>query len=606
MGTLGYMSPEQVRGEQADAPSDIFSLGCVLYEMVSGERPFTRTTTAETIAAILKDKPASLVTNGRANPVRLEPLIRTCLEKSPSARLHSAGELAQRLKVISDGREVQKVTLPTYLRWRLAAMIGATVVILLLGLMAWRNSASKREQAIDSLAVLPLFNASSDQETEYLCDGITESIISSLSQIPSLRILSRSTVFNYKNKVIDPQELGNKLKVSAVLTGKLTQRGDTLFIGTELVKVADGSQIWGKQFQQKSADVLTLQVEVSNQISEQLRLPLTQEEKKRVIKQYTENPEAYKLYLKGRVHSLNSWTAQGFQQGINYLNQAIVLDPTYALAYAGLAATYYEASGVWLQPNDAMRKAKFAATKALQQDETLAEAHTALGQVAAQYEWNWAEAEKHYKRALELNANFAPAHLYYGHYLAHQGRLSEGIEEMKAAQRLDPLTSFTSLTLASYYYVARQTDEAISRLRNIIQTDPNFYLAHSYLGLAYQQKGMIEEAISEFNEAKRIDPEQPFTYGYLGHVYAVSGKTDQARKMLDEMQQRSKRTYVDSFAIAIIYIGLGEKDHAFAWLDKACEARSESLLYYKDAPILDSLRSDKRFIALLQRMNLTP
>jgi len=607
MGTIGYMSPEQVRGEEADAPSDIFSLGCVLYEMVRGQRPFAHATAADTIAAILKEEPPALASTGRGIPVGLDRVIRACLEKFPSARQLSARELAQELKAISDGRKIKDaIPARTANYKRLATLLGAAIVVFSLGLLAWGKFAGKREQAVNSLAVLPLSNASNDQETEYLCDGITESIINSLSQIPALQVMSRSTVFNYKNKTIDPQEVGNKLNVSAVLTGRLTQRGDTLFIGTELVKVADGSQIWGKQFQQKLADVLTLQVEMSNQISEQLRLTLTQEDKNRVTKQYTENTEAYKLYLKGRVHSLNSWRAQGFQQGISYLNQAIVLDPTYALAHAGLAATYYEASGVWLQPNDAMRKAKFAATRALQLDETLAEAHTALGQVAAQYEWDWAGAEKHYLRALELNPNFAPAHMYYGHYLAHRGRLAEGIEEMQAAQRLDPLTSFTSMTLASYYYVAQQTDEAISRLRRIIQTDPNYYMAHSYLGLCYEQKQMFEEAIGEFNEAKRIDPEQPFTYGYLGHIYAVSGKLDRARKLLDELMQRSRRTYVDPFAVAIIYIGLGQKDEAFVWLDKACEARSESLLYYKDAPILAPLRSDKRFIALLRRMNLAP
>jgi serine/threonine-protein kinase len=605
MGTVGYMSPEQVAGETVDAPSDIFSFGCVLYEMVSGQRPFARETVRETIAAILRDEPPPLAESGKKIPEGLERVIRHCLEKRPRDRFQSARDLAFDLRSIMSGRAISAPVLAQR-RMHPAIWIGAVLAIVMLGLGVWLYLGSKSEQMIDSLAVLPLANASGNAEAEYLSDGITETLINSLSQLPRLRVMARSTVFSYKGKEVDPRQAGRELNVRAVLTGRVTQRHDTLTIGTELVNVADGIQLWGEQYNRKLADILSVQTEIAWHISRKLRPSLSGEEQKRLTKSYTENTDAYQLYLKGRYYSQNLWTADGFKKGIFHINQAIALDPTYALAHAGLAATYYDASGVFLNPSEAMPEAKAAAMNALNLDETLAEAHTALAQVKAQYEWDWAEAEKHYRRAIELNPNFAPAHLYYGSYLAHQKRLEEGIEEMKQAQRLDPLTSFTNMILAFYYYVARQHDEAISRCRKIIATDPNFFPTHSLLGMAYEQKGMFTEAINEFNEAKRLDPGQPFTLGYLGHAYAMLGKRSEAQAMLDEMKQRANRTYVDPFSVAIIYVGLGEKDEAFAWLEKAFMARSESLLFYKDAPIIDGLRSDPRFADLLRRMNLPP
>jgi eukaryotic-like serine/threonine-protein kinase len=608
MGTLGYMSPEQVRGESADAPSDIFSFGCVLYEMISGHRPFTRSTTAELIAAILKEEPPALAQEVKAVPEAVDLIIKRCLEKRPIERFQSARDLTFDMKAaLSNDGATRLTRAQAPHRLRLAVWIGIAAASVLLAVVGGIYLLWWRGQAIDSLAVLPLVNASGAADVEYLSDGITESIINSLSQLPQLkRVIARSTVASYKNKEVDPRKVGKELDVLAVLTGNMIQRGDDLIISSELVNVADGSRLWGGQYNRKLANVIEVQAEIAKQIAEELRLSMTGEERQRLAKHHTENSEAYRLYLKGRYNSLNSWNADGFKKGIDYLNQALNLDPTYALAHAGLAATYYDASGVWLHPNEAMPKARAAATNALWLDETICEAHTALAQVQAQYEWDWMEAERHYKRALELNPNFAPAHLYHGIYLAHRGRLGEGIEEIKKAQRLDPLTPLPSLFLGFYHYIARRNDEAISQYRKILGTDPNFYLTHSVLGLAYEQKGMFAEAIAEFKEARRLDPEQPFTLGYLGHAYATLGKRDEARVILDEMKRRSDRTYVDPFSVAIIYVGLGEKDEAFVWLDKAYDARSESLLYYKDAPILDPLRADLRFTDLLRRMKLAP
>jgi len=421
--------------------------------------------------------------------------------------------------------------------------------------------------------------------------------------VPKLRVMARSTVFSYKGTAADLLEVGRKLKVRAVLTGQVRQQGDVLRVDTELVRVADGSQLWGEQSTWPLANVITLQADMVKQIVQKLRLRLTGEQQQRLTKSYTENTEAYNLYLRGRYYSLNLWTGDGFKKGLDYLNRAIMSDPTYALAYGGLAATYYEASGVYYDPREAMPKAKAAALKALELDEELAEAHTALGQVLALYEWNWKEAEKHFQRALELNPNYALAHLYYGQNLVEQGRL-EGIEEMKRAGQLDPLTPSTTVLLPLIYYDARRYDEANSQLRQIIEAYPKFVLAHSFLATCYEQQGKFVEAIAELDEARRLDPEQPFTLGYLGHAYAISGKRSEARQMIEEMKRRAERIYVDPFAVAIVYAGLDEKDEAFTWLERAYDAHSESLLHYKNSALLDGLRSDPRFTNLFRRMGL--
>ena len=605
MGSIRYMSPEQVLGHDVDQRTDIFSLGLVFYEMMTGRHAFDGATTTETMDRILHSEPEPIARFRTGAPPGLDRIIRKCIEKDRGKRYRSARELYTDLMQLREGRPLafglrmdrRQFLFTAPLRWMAAVLVLVTVLLASLYLVRGRSD------PIDSLAVLPLANASGDANVEYLVDGITENLINSLSQLPKLRVMARSTVFSYKGKAADPQEVGRKLKVRAVLIGQVTQQGDTLRIGAELVSVADGSQLWAEQSTWRLADIITLQAEMVKQISEKLRLRLTGEQQQRLTKSYTEHMEAYQLYLRGRYYSLNWWTADGFKKGLDYLNRAITLDPTYALAYAGLAATYYDASGVYYDPQEAMPKAKAAAVKALELDEELAEAHTALAQVMARYEWNWKEAEKHYQRALALNSNYALTHLYYGLFLIDQGR-PEGIEELRQAERLDPLTPSTNMLLPFYYYTARQYDEAISQFRQIIEMSPNFNLTHSFLGLAYEQQGKIVEAIAEFNQARRLDPEQPFTLGYLGHAYATLGKRSEAQEMIEEMKRRAQRMYVDPFAVAIVYAGLDEKDEAFMWLERAYDAHSESLLLYKNAPLLDGLRSDPRFTNLFRRMGL--
>ena len=608
LGTIGYMSPEQVRGEEVEAPSDLFAFGCVLYEMLAGARPFARPTTAETLAAILNEEPPELSASDRKVPAELAHIISHCLEKRPERRFQSAHDLAFALKSLLSGREVVLFTRRrAWPQRRFVTWSSVAGLVVLLALAVWFYLSGARAQTIDSLAVLPLVN-SGDADAEYLSDGLTESLITSLSQLPQLRVIARSTVFNYKGQPLDPQAVGRKLNVRAVLTGRVTQRGESLSIVAELVRVMDGTQLWGKQFpQRKLADVLAVQTEIAEQISEQLRFTLTGEQRLRVTKPPTENPEAFLLYTRGRWCSANLWTAEGFQKGIAYLNQAIALDPAYALAHAGLASTYYDASSVWLEPKEAMSKAKAEALNALKLDENLAEAHTALALVQSLYEFDWSEAGRHHRRALELNPNFAQAHLYYGVYLVHQGQLAAGLDELHRAQHLDPLTPFTSVMLGFYNYIGRRYDDALVQLQQTRELKPDFYLTHSTLGLVYEQQGKLAEALSEFNEARRCDPAQPFTLGHLGHAYALAGQRGEALQMLAEMRRiAAQGTYVDPVAVAFIYAGLGDKDGAFAEFEQAYQARDENLIHYKDAPLFDGLRADSRFKDLLRRMNLAP
>ena len=460
--------------------------------------------------------------------------------------------------------------------------------------------------------ILSIFDFGTEQGVSYAVtellesDGITEAIINSLSQLPQLkRVIARSTMASYKGKEVDPRKVGQELNVRAVVTGRMTQRGDDLIIGAELVNAADGARLWGGQYSRKVAEVMEVQAEIARQISEKLRLNLTGEQQKRVTKHHTENSEAYQLYLKGRYHA-NRLSTDGLKKGIEYLNQAIAADPAYALAYAGLGDTYLDASGIYLPSGEAMLKARAAAQQALKRDESLAEAHTVLAYVKATYDWDWAGAEKEYRRTMELNPNYARAYHAYSVSLMEQGRADESIAALERARELDPLSLAVGSNLGYFYNLARRYDQAITLLRQILDQDPSLAVAHYTLGFAYQGKGMLTEAIAEFDQARRLDPENSYPLFYLGHAYAISGKVEEARQILKELAERSKQGYVEPVMTATIHAGLGEKDQAFALLEKAYQERSEELLFLKVSPKFDSLRSDPRFADLLRRLNLAP
>ena len=651
MGTVGYMSPEQAQAKSVDQRSDIFSFGCLLYEAATGRKPFVGDSIIDTLHKIIHE-PAPSITdlNPSASP-DLQRLIRKCLAKEPEKRYQTIRdtandleELIEELKGVSDlersvappantttsGRQIGGgkstdddvraaestvlISQPTassaeYIvsgikRHKLAAVIGLLAIVVGavgLGLYLHRRNT---EVAIESIAVLPLDNQNHDPETEYLSDGLTDSIINSLTQLPNLKVIARSSVFHYKGKQTDPIAVANELGVRAVLTGRVMQRGDSLTIGVELIDARDNKQLWGEQYQRKLSDLLSVQHEIAKEITSNLRLKLSGAEQERVTKHYTEKPEAYQLYLKGRFY-WNKRTGESIKKAIEYFNQAIDKDPSYALAYVGLSDCYVVPANPQ-SPIEKMPKARAAATRALELDESLAEAHSALARVLVVYDWDWVGSEREFKRALELNPHFAGAHQWYGGYLEMLGRREESLAERRRALELDPLSLSINFELGIAYYYARDYDRAIQQFQKTLELDPNFPLVHWALPAAYEQKGMYDEAIAGFKKgiALRGGTEWSFSMSGLGHAYGVAGKKAEARAVLDELEQRSRQEYVPADSIALVYAGLGEKDQAFAWLEKAYNEHAFKMAWLKVEPGWDSLRSDPRFADLLRRVGL--
>jgi len=475
------------------------------------------------------------------------------------------------------------------------------------GWLLLRNRAPRN---IDSIAVLPFINASADPDTDYLSDGISEGIINSLSQVPNLRVMARSTVFRFRGKETDPQKVGHDLGVRAVLAGRLLQRGDTLVVQTELVDVDKGFQIWGEQYNRKLADTLAVQEDISQEISEKLRLRLTSVEKTRLAKRPTENIEAYQLYLKGRYY-WNKRTEEGFRKAIGYFSEATEKDRNYALPYAGLADSYILLGEYALLPaKEAHAKAREAAMKALELDDTLGEAHTALADVKTDYDWDWPGAEREFRRAIELNPGYATAHQGYGERVSALGWHEEALAEIKRALQLDPLSLIINDANGLILLRAGRDDLAIEQLGKTLEMDPNFALAHFDLGQVYLRKGRFAEAVAESQMASALSPDIAWYKGELGYAYARAGKSAEARKLLSELksaqEEHSKRMYVSWYDVAYIYAGLGEKDQAFACLEKAYEQHDARLVEAKVEVLFDSLRSDARFADLLRRIGLPP
>jgi TolB-like protein/Flp pilus assembly protein TadD len=455
--------------------------------------------------------------------------------------------------------------------------------------------------------VLPFVNAAADPNTEYLSDGITESLINSLSQLPKLRVMSRGSVFRYKGRETDPQAVGRELKVQAVLTGRLVQRGESLSISAELVDARDSSHIWGQQYNRRLADILAVQEDISREITDNLRLKLSGEQQKGLAKRPTQNTEAYQDYLKGRYY-WNKRTTEGLKTAIEHFERAIAKDPAFALGYAGLSDCYVIVSQyISIPPQGWYPKAKAAALKALEIDDSLVEVHAALGHLKISHDMDWAGAEREYKRALELNPGYANAHHWYAMSLSGMGRHDEALAEIKRAQELDPLSLIINANVGFILYNSRRYEEAIEQLRKGLAMDPNFAQVHEYLGFTYLQKSMFREAVAEFQTALKLSQGGLEVVAGLGHAYALSGNRAAAQKLLGELRERSSRGYSLPWVIAVVYIGLGDKDHAFEWLQKAVEERNIGLMeWIKVSPMFDPVRSDPRFTDLLRRMNLAP
>jgi DNA-binding winged helix-turn-helix (wHTH) protein/TolB-like protein/Flp pilus assembly protein TadD len=495
----------------------------------------------------------------------------------------------------------------TLLSRRLPAVVLTLAAVLVTGVgiayLSGRDKAGASAAAIQSIAVLPFVDDSPGADAEFLDDEIAESLVNSLTKLPKLRVVPRSVMVTYKGRNIDPRKVGEELNVRAVVTGRVHRHGDTISIQADLIDLDSVSQIWGQHYDRKLADILLVQEEISRDIFENLRLKLNVEEQKQL--------EAYRLYLKGR-NSWNKRTPEGLRQGIDYFQQAINADPNYAAAYAGLADCYnmQVIYGVH-KPKDGFPKAKEAAVKALEIDETLAEAHTSLAFIKFRWDRDRVEAEREFQLAIKHKPTYAPAHQWYSSYLVALERFDEATAEAKRTSELEPLSFIASSHLGWILYLSGRNDEAIAQCRKILSLDPNSFPARRYLGLAYEQKGMYPQAIEEFQKGVKLSG-SPLILALLGHAYAASGKTAEARQVLNDLRDLSEsreaesRRYVSPYTVAAIHTALGDKDQAFKWLEQAYEERDVWLMNLKVDPVFAKLRSDKRFQDLLTRTGLRP
>ncbi len=565
-GTLAYMAPEQIQGQPVDARADIFSFGVVLYEMLTGHTPFRGEHEAAMMYSILNEEPQPISPHRTDVPEYLHAVIVKALEKDRTRRYRSVQEL------LTDLRQPQTT-----------------------------RSLPKQEK---SIVVLPFKDISPEKDQEYFCDGLAEELTNSLTRIKGVHVVARTSAFSFKTKEIDIREIGKNLNVKTVLEGSVRKAGNQLRITAQLVNVDDGYHLWSERYDRQLDDVFAIQDEISLQIVNTLKIKLESGEKEIMVKRYTEDVEAYNLYARGR-YFRNKITEEGLLKGIEYFQQAIEKDPAYALAYGGMADCYALLGWFYYLPSkEAFPKAKAAAQKALEIDENLSEAHTSLGLVKMVYDRDWTGAEKEFERAIELNPSDANARLFYSIHSSAMGRHQESIAEATRAHTLDPLTPFTSIALAMRSYYSRQYDHVIEQIHSVLEMDPNVHVAHYYIAMPYAQKGMFHEALEHVNKAIEALGKTIRLLTCLGVIYTLMGKKKESAEVLDQLLVLSKEKS-SPFLIAEVYAVLENKNHAFEWLEKAYEERDPMLIWLKVDPILDIIRSDPRFIALLKKMGLS-
>ena len=612
VGTIAYMSPEQVRAKELDARTDLFSFGAVLYEMCTGTLPFRGETSALIFNAILERAPVAPVRLNPDVPLQLEEVINKALEKNRDVRCQSAAELSADLKRLKrdteSGKSVATPASPerAHKRGKLWVVLAACIAVIgLAAVGTWYLRAGKTAQ-IDSIAVLPFTNVGGDANADYLSDGITESLIGSLVHVPDLKVKSRNSVFHYKGKDVDMQKVGNDLGVSALVSGRLTPHGDTVEVSAELTDVRDNTEIWGQHYSGKSADIISLQQQIEGDIVEKLRSKLSTSEKQQVTKQGTRNPEAYELCLKGRYY-WNKQTPSDIATAISYFNQAIAKDIGYALAYAGLADAYNSLANIGGSPSENFPKSNAAARKALDLDATLARPHAVLGNVEMEYDWDFAGGEAEYKKAFELDPNDAATHWRYASTIAPiGGREQEALAEVNRAHELDPQEPIISAVVGYVHINARQYDEAIVACKQVANENPTFAMAHECLAYAYWGKKMYPQVIEEWKTYGKLsgDPSDSEYASAVEQGFRSGGWKGALRKGIEASLAQRKTGYSSAYTIATMYSELGEKDQAFQWLNTAYQERDLYLLGLKTDFTLDPIRSDPRFAELVRKVGL--
>ena len=646
MGTVSYMSPEQSVGKGVDHRSDIWSVGVVLYEMLAGNVPFQGKDIHRQIIAIQETEPPPLTQQVEGIPERLEEIVNKCLAKEKDERYQSAKDLlidlrnlrrkidvdaeiertvAPNLRSTSAGasktgtpHSAAGVTIPEqsnptssaeYIvtgikRHKLALALVALLLVAGLTVLGVYLRTTKKDDAINSIAVMPFENASGNADSEYLSDGMAESLIYRLSQLPDLKVSPTSSVKRYKGKDVDAQKIGNELGVSAVMTGRMMQRGDNLTLSVELIDVRSNKLIWGEQYERKLSELLTTQREIATEIAQNLKLKLTGEGEQKLAKKYTDNNDAYQLYLKGSFHFGNR-TKEDLKKAVDYFQQAIKLDPEFALAYVGISQTYSTMTSYsYISAKDGFSQAKTAAQKALEIDSSLADAHAALAMTSA-IDWKWSEAEREFKRALELNPNVAYIHYQYGlSYLVPMKRTDEGIQEIKRALELEPLSIPMNANLGGAYMYARQSDAALEQARKTFELDPGHITARIWLENIYASRGMYREALALVEETLKTHPTDQYALQYAAYAYAKMGRSSEAEAALSKFRELEKTEPFDAYNLVSIYIALGDKERALAELEKSFEERSFYMPFLQVDPFMDPLRDDPRFKSLVKRVGL--
>ena len=605
MGTAGYMAPEQLRGEPVDPTTDIFALGIVMFEMATGKPAFMRATVIDSLSAILTDTPDVFAVSERLIPYDLARTIQRCLEKNRAERFQSARDLAFSLRAIGTSTslafEAPGARRRRTLFW--GAVLAVAILITIGSFIALREDFDVQSpiirpaKPVRAIAILPFVNATGDQEDEYLSDGVTETLINTLAQVPGLRVMSRTSVFHYKNRPADPVRVGRELQVNSVVAGRIEEIGGRLVVSAELINARDNTQIWGNRYEIDRADLFAVQQSIAGEIARTLRLQLGGREQQLLTKRHTSDPRAFELYLKGRFQ-WNKRNAEGLYKAIEFFNQAIEIDPQYALAYAGLADVY-NLLDIWanLPTRETFPRAKAAAEKALSIDDQLAEAHTSLAYAIHTYEWDWVAAEREYRRAIELNPNYATAHQWYAEFLTAVGRFDEAEREGSKALSLDPMSPIINAVVAWNRTMARRYDSAIEQGLRSTQLFPDFMAAHAYLGLAYLESGKRQEALASLEKAQQL-LDIVVVRTWVARARLASGDRAAAEKILRDLESRGGSEYLPPYYMATLYAHLGNKDVAFSELKRALEERTGAMVWVEVDPSLDPLRKDPRFAVI--------